>query len=174
MLISKLPEANFSLPNLKTILQSSFSVASPSAKISENFPKPSASATVRPSTRPTSSATPTPKPSLAPKPIATPKVSPPRECYRYVVTHLDGSTSNRCYLQTDYNQLVDLGYQLSSAKSFYQFFLDGVSRYQQEYEKTGSSIYLDAKASQQAKADSEKVKIDQLNVKMYNLESRGY
>lgn len=97
-----------------------------------------------------------------------------RPCYRYVVTHLDESTSNLCYTKADYNALVGLGSQLRSAQTFYQFHLDGVTRYQQEYEKTGSSVYLDAKASSQASADSEEQKIDSLVGQMQEIEKRGY
>lgn len=156
----KLPQLNLNWPNM-----SGFSKPNPtteSAELKYNLPRPTPSARLLPKT---------------PKPQATPKsviVTQPKACSRYLITHLDGSTSNLCYSQSDYNQLVNLGYQLSSAKTFYQFHLDGVAQYQAEYDKTKSSIYLDAKASQQQKVDQEKVKIDQITSQMYNLEAKGY
>jgi hypothetical protein len=96
------------------------------------------------------------------------------DCYRYTVTHLDGSTSNLCYSQADYNQLVSLGYSLSSAKSFYQFHLEGAQKYQEQYDSTGSKIYLDAKASSERDAQREKDKIGQITLQMQEIEKRGY
>ncbi|MBN1169004.1 hypothetical protein JXA63_03890 [Candidatus Woesebacteria bacterium] len=101
-------------------------------------------------------------------------IIPQRECYRYMVTHLDGSTSNLCYSKSDYEQLRSFGYDLSSAKTFYEFHLEGVENYQATYERTGSDIYLDAKASQQQKADREKEKINQITLQMQQIEERGY
>jgi hypothetical protein len=100
--------------------------------------------------------------------------APARDCYKYTVPHLDGSSSTLCYSQSDYNQLVSLGYNYSSAKTFYDFHLDGVQDYQAQYEQTGSSIYLDAKASQQREADQEKQKMDSAIGSMQQIESRGY
>jgi hypothetical protein len=64
--------------------------------------------------------------------------------------------------------------QYLSAKTFYQFHLDGVTRYQQEFERTGSSIYLDAKASSQLKADQEKAELDAAIATMQTIETRGW
>jgi len=152
----KLPEIRLSAPNLKDLFQSNPTTPSPT-----------------PTTVPTAA---TPDPSFKVV-VVTPKpklIAPSTACYRYQITHLDGSTSHLCYTQPDYNQLVNLGYELQSAKTFYQFYLDGVARYQQEYDRTASSIYLDAKAAQQQKADAEKLKIDQITNSMYNLEAKGY
>lgn len=99
---------------------------------------------------------------------------PPKQCNRYTVTHLDGSTSNLCYSKSDYDQLRSLGSKLSSAKTFYEFHLEGVERYQDEYERSGSDIYLDAKASSQASADREKEKINQVTLQMQTIEEKGY
>lgn len=98
----------------------------------------------------------------------------PRSCYLYTVTHLDGSTSRLCYSKSDYNQLVNLGYSLSSAKTFYQFQIDGAQRYQDEYDRTKSSVYLDAKASSEQQAQREKDKIGQITGQMQDIERRGY
>jgi len=97
-----------------------------------------------------------------------------KDCYRYTVTHLDGSTSDLCYSKADYDQLRSLGYQLSSAQTFYQFHLDAVQNYQDQYEITGSDIYLDAKESAQRSADREKEKMNQAIGKMQEIEQRGY
>lgn len=100
--------------------------------------------------------------------------APARDCYKYTVPHLDGSSSTLCYSQSDYNQLVSLGYSYSSAKTFYEFHLDGVQDYQAQYEQTGSNIYLDAKASQQREADQSKQKMDAAIGSMQEIEKRGY
>ena len=123
------------------------------------------------STITTTRANPSPTRTVLAAPTARPTARP---CLRFTVLHLDGSSSNLCYSQADYGQLVNLSYDLSSAQTFYKFQLDAVSDYQAEYERTGSAIYLNAKASAQAKADEHKVKIDQTLVKMYNLEQKGY
>lgn len=99
---------------------------------------------------------------------------PPKECNRYTVTHLDGSTSNLCYSGSDYNQLINLGYDLSSAKTFYQFNRDGAQKYQEEYDATGSKIYLEAKASQERDAKKEQDKIGSITLQMQEIEKRGY
>ncbi|NOY14708.1 MAG: hypothetical protein GXP43_00635, partial [bacterium] len=62
--------------------------------------------------------------------LKTPKTK--RICHRYTVTHLDGSTSTLCYTQSDYNQLLQLGYKLTSAKVFYKFHLKGADSYQKQ------------------------------------------
>ena len=95
-------------------------------------------------------------------------------CYRYKIPHLDGSSSNLCYSYEDYQTLQQLGYTYSSAKTFYDFHLKGVADYQNQYEKTGSSIYLDAKKSQQDKANEQKNIMDSTLAKMYTLEQRGF
>lgn len=100
--------------------------------------------------------------------------APARDCFKYTVPHLDGSSSTLCYSQSDYNQLVSLGYNYSSAKTFYEFHLDGVQDYQAQYEQTGSDIYLDAKASQQREADQSKQKMDAAVGSMQEIEKRGY
>ena len=95
-------------------------------------------------------------------------------CYRYKIPHLDGSSSNLCYSYENYQELQQLGYTYSSAKTFYDFHLKGVADYQKQYEKTGSSIYLDAKKNQQDKANEQKNIMDSTLAKMYTLEQRGF
>lgn len=97
-----------------------------------------------------------------------------KPCNRYVVVHLDGSSSNLCYSEADYNKLVNLGYSLSSAKTFYQFHLDGAQRYQDEKDRTGSDFWLNAKASQEQQAKREQEKIGQITLEMQTIEQRGY
>lgn len=132
-----------------------------------------------------SSPTPSPIPTSRPTPSYVPnsssksappvrKITPRAVCYRYQVTHLDGSSSYLCYNKQDYDQLVNLGYQLSSAKTFYQFHLDGAQQYQDEYERTGSDIYLQAKESSLKSAQREKEKIDQIILQMQEIEKRGF
>lgn len=104
----------------------------------------------------------------------TTPAAPARECYRYTITHLDGSTSNLCYSRTDYNSLLNLGGQLSGAKSFYQFHLDGAQRYQDEYDRNHSAIYLDAKASEEQQAKREQEKVGSITLQMQQIEQRGY
>ncbi len=109
-----------------------------------------------------------------PKPVYKQPAVQARDCFKYTVPHLDGSSSTLCYSQSDYNQLVNLGYDYSSAKTFYEFHLDGVQDYQAQYEQTGSNIYLDAKASQQREADQSKQKMDAAIGSMQEIEKRGY
>lgn len=116
--------------------------------------------------------TPTPNPTVTPKTTVSKATTKP--CYRYKVTHLDNSTSYLCYSAGDHDTLVDLGYDLSSAKSFYKFHMDTAERYQDEYERSGSSIYLDAKASAETSAKREQEKINQITLQMQNIEVRGY
>ena len=117
----------------------------------------------------------TPSPSISSSPTATPRPAnritsptpPPQrqaECRRY---------KNKCYSQSDYAQLINLQAQLSASQTFYQFHLDSAARYQQEYEETGSSIYLDAKANSEERARQEKQKMDELSAQMYTIEQRG-
>ncbi|NOY14630.1 MAG: hypothetical protein GXP43_00225, partial [bacterium] len=95
-------------------------------------------------------------------------------CHRYTVTHLDGSTSTLCYTQSDYNQLLQLGYKLTSAKVFYKFHLKGADSYQKQYQKTGSDIYLKAKQDSLNQAAQEKAKINAITYKMQEIEKRGF
>ena len=126
---------------------------------------------------PTPVRTPSPTPTITRRVIPT-TVSvlsqPLIPCYRYKIPHLDGSSSNLCYSYEDYQTLQQLGYTYSSAKTFYDFHLKGVVDYQKQYEKTGSSIYLDAKKSQQDKANEQKNIMDSTLAKMYTLEQRGF
>jgi hypothetical protein len=161
-----LPELNFDIAKITQHLLSNVE--------DSNAPKPTLSPTTAPSTTPLISPKTTTKPSSTPpstiKPTAKPAPKKPiptpnKECYRF---------ENKCYSKSDYNQLLDLSFDLSSAKTFYQFHMDGITRYEEEYKKTGSSIYLDAKSSQQSKAEGEKAKIDKINSEMYNIKLRGY
>lgn len=108
------------------------------------------------------------------RPVRTSTTNFKKECYRYKVTHLDGSTSYLCYNSADYNQLTDLGYKYSSAKTFYEFHLDGAGDYQAQYDITGSTVYLDAKKSQERQAESEKQKMNSIIGQMQEIEKRGY
>ncbi len=119
-------------------------------------------------------------PSRAPSPFLSPRPKkhyyhpqPASRCWRYTVPHLDGSTSRLCYSRTDYNRLVQLGSQLSSAKTFYRFYLDGIKDYQDQYDITKSKIYLDAQESMRRKAEREKEKISQIILQMQAIEKRG-
>lgn len=127
----------------------------------------------KPQTPPPSTTLFTPKPTTKSSTTINNRITPPIECYRYKITHLDGSTSNLCYVKNDYNELSRLGTELSSAKSFYEFHIRGADKYQELYNKDGSSLWLDAKKSQEQKAEEQKQKIDQINVQMYNMEKRG-
>lgn len=123
--------------------------------------------TVTPTTSMKITATPTRVITKKPTPTNNP-------CIRFKVTHPDGSSTNLCYTKSDYNALQKLNTSLLSAKTFYQFHLDGVTRYQELYKQTGSSIYLDAAASSQKQADEEAQKINEAQNAMYNLERLGY
>lgn len=140
------------------------------------FPPPNPSFTPptinpKPSPFPTPSPHPSPKPS---QPKSSAKSSIPKSCTRALVIHHDGSTSNRCYLPSDASQINQARSQYQSAQTFYQFHLDGVIRYEEEYKRTGSSIYLDAKSRAQSSADQEKQKIDQAIAQMQNIEAKGW
>lgn len=126
---------------------------------------------------PTPTRRPSPSPTITKRaiPTTTSVLSQPLiPCYRYKIPHLDGSSSNLCYSYENYQALQQLGYTYASAKTFYEFHLKGVEDYQKQYEKTGSSIYLDAKTSQQEKANEQKTIMDSTLVKMYTLEQRGF
>lgn len=142
-----------------SLLASNSGKNSPSAK--PNIP--TASATVKPTANP--SVGPTVK--ATSKPVA-------KECYRYRVVHLDESSSYLCYTKNDYLSLRDFGHDYSSAKTFYEFHLEGAARSQELYDRTGSSIYLDAKASSEANAAREKEKMNIAVGKMQEIEKRGY
>lgn len=141
-------------------------------KIRQTQPTPTPSASTPTSAKTKIKKIPTSKPPSTTK--AGPQKSLRKECYRYTITHLDGSTSTLCYTKSDYNQLVKLGYQLQSAQTFYQFYLDGIKDYQDQYEITHSNIYLDAQESMRRKADREKEKIGEIMLKMQEIEKRGY
>lgn len=116
---------------------------------------------------------------VLPTPTATPTtksktVIPVKTCYRYTVVHLDNSKSNLCYSKDDYSVLTNLGSKLSSARSFLQFHLDMVVKYQSEYERTGSSVYLNAKASAEADAARERDKVGIITGQMQEIEKRGW
>jgi hypothetical protein len=171
----------------KNLASKSDSAATPASAQSSPAPAPQTSPTPSPTSQITPSPTSQTSPSATPK--ATPKASPavqkksttqttptktaPTNCRRFVVKHLDGSQSNRCYSDDDYSQLSRLAGQLSSAQTFYQFHLEGVARYQKLYDDSGSSLWLDARASSQAQADQEQSKIGPLQLQMYTIESRG-
>jgi hypothetical protein len=130
------------------------------------LPSPTSTPTTAPKTTP-----------QQPKPTDSPAIQPPTpteatNCYKYTVQRADGTSSTKCYSPSDYNQLVSLHSQRSSAQLFYDFHIRGVAQYQEEYERTGSSIYLDAKASQEEKANQQRVRIDQINQEIYNIEQR--
>lgn len=97
-----------------------------------------------------------------------------KECFRALAIHLDGSTSNLCYSKANSTLINSLRSDYYSAKTFYEFHIDGAKDYQQTYERTGSSIYLDAKASQEQQAQNEKQKMNLLVSKMQEIERRGY
>ena len=116
-------------------------------------------------------------PTSTPKQQANIKTNSPqakKECYRSVVVHMDGSTSNLCYSRSDSVTINSLRSDYYSAKTFYEFHIDGANDYQQTYERTGSSIYLDAKVSQEQQAQNEKQKMNSLVAKMQEIERRGY
>jgi len=120
----------------------------------------------------------TPRPPRTPTPVTQPVRQPfqtesKSSCRRFTFTRQDGSQSNKCYTEADYRAISTLWIQVQSARTFYQFHMDGVARYQQEYEKTGNSLWLNAKASSQAGADTEKQKMNELYPRMSQLESKG-
>lgn len=141
--------------------------AGPSATLVPVKSQATATPTCRPTQAPTTTRVPT-------RVYVAPTIVVQRECNRYTVTHLDGSTSRLCYNQRDYSQLVTVGYKYSSAKSFYEFQLRAADRYQEEYERYGSSVYLDGKARAEADAAEEKQKMESAVAEMQEIEKRGY
>ena len=89
-------------------------------------------------------------------------------CYRALQRQL------LCQKVENFKQVVSLGSDLSSAKTFYKFHLNGVRRYQDEYEITGSSVYLQVKESSQKQTDGELEKINETTLAMQDIEKRGY
>lgn len=89
-------------------------------------------------------------------------------CYRFTAPHLDGSSSNLCYSQADYNQLIPLLSQYNSAKANYEFEL----RVAQMYADSDHFRYLSDEAKR--KAQEWKDKMGEIALKMYNVESRGW
>ena len=95
-------------------------------------------------------------------------------CQRFTVTHLDDSTSSLCYNSSDYAELLKLESTRRSAQTFYQLHQESVDRYQEQYQQTGSDIYLDAIESSQRRADEEFQKRNQAIAQMQTIEQRGW
>lgn len=124
---------------------------------------------------PTGSASPTKKPtSTPPKTVKQPTPTHAKACYRFQFVDLTGENTNLCYSQSDYNKLVELKSDWTTANTFFSFHMRGVNQYQKLYEETGSSIYLDAKASSQRQADEQQRKIDEAAKKMQEMKQLGY
>ncbi len=100
--------------------------------------------------------------------------SPPIACARFTVTHLDGSTSRLCYSRENTNRLQQLEYERSSAQAFYEFDMRSATRYQEEYDRSGSSIYLDAKARSEQSAKENLIKRDAAVAAMQEIEKLGW
>ena len=179
----------FSLPNLSSLKQALNHTSQTLSSLIKDLPNtfryssltPTQTPTFKP--KPTFTPTPTPYQKTIPLPDGSKikikinpqtKLKPNRSCYRYTIPHLDGSTSSLCYTKSDYDQLTQLGYQLTSAKAFYKFHLKGAESYQKEYEKTQSPIYLEAKKRSLEKANQEKQKITQIIARMQEIERRGW
>lgn len=100
---------------------------------------------------------------------ATPKPMQ-KSCYRFTVPHLDGSSSNLCYSQSDYSQLRTLFSQYSSSKANYEFEL----RVAQMYEESKSDFFQQSADEAKNKAMEYKDKMGQISLQMYNIESKGW
>jgi len=103
-------------------------------------------------------------------PQPTTNNSQPTTCYRFTVPHLDGSSSNLCYSQTDYNQLVSLYSQYSSAKANYEFELKVVEM----YNESESDFFQKSAEEAKQKAQQWKDKMGEIALAMYNIEKRGW
>lgn len=108
-----------------------------------------------------------------PSPLPT-NSTPKKVCYKFVVPHLDGSSSNLCYTQNDYGQLQSWKSKYSTAKSFYEFNLEAADDYQDEYDRTGSSVYLSGKERALDEAQEEKQKMEAAVYQMQLIESKGF
>ena len=98
-----------------------------------------------------------------PKPVV-------KSCYRFTVPHLDGSSSNLCYSQTDYNQLFSLYSQYTSAKGSYEYQL----RVAEMYSDPPSEFFQKSADEAKHKAQEYKDKMGEIALAMYNIELRGY
>lgn len=94
-------------------------------------------------------------------------------CNRFTVPHLDGSSSSLCYSAADYNKLVSLKNDYTTAEIFYKFNLDSADKYQREYDRTGAGVYLDGKQSALDDAGVQKQKMDSDLAQMAEIEARG-
>lgn len=101
--------------------------------------------------------------------------SQPKSCYRFTVPHLDGSSSNLCYSQTDHNQLSSLYSQYSSTKANYDFEVRVAKMYTEAKETAHNpDFYQPSIDEANRKAQEHKDKMGEIALKMYNIESRGW
>lgn len=130
--------------------------------------------TDNPSPKATLSPTKKPIPSLLP--TITPKKnnSTPVACHRFTITHLDGSTSNLCYSEADYQQLEALARKLQSTKSNYNFENSVYEMYKKSNEESSTDFFEKPMKEAQKKAQSYQDQIGEISLQMYNIESRGY
>ncbi len=89
-------------------------------------------------------------------------------CYQFTVPHLDGSSSNLCYNQSDYNQLVSLYSQYTSAQANYKFELRVADMY------VDSDHFKHLSDEAKRKAQEWKDKMGQIALQMYNIEKKGW
>lgn len=95
-------------------------------------------------------------------------------CYHYTVTHLDGSTSNRCYTNADYNQLTTLGVQLMTAQGDLDFAQRVYDQDKNAYNTYGGDLFKSAMESAAKKIPPAADKVGQIVLQMQTIEQRGH
>jgi hypothetical protein len=156
----------------KVFVTSLSTKTSPSNQAFSLPPSPSPLVQLIVSKNPLPSPHPTKKPANPPRLTNTQSTS--AACVHFTVTHLDGSTSSLCYTSENRAKLRRLEYERSSAQAFYEFDMRSSERYQQEYERTGSSIYLDAKERSEQSAREHASKRDAAVAAMQEIEKKGW
>jgi hypothetical protein len=156
----------------KVFVTSLSTKTSPSDQAFSLPPSPSPLIQAIVSKNPLPSPQPTKKPTNPPRPTNAQSTS--AACARFTVTHLDGSTSSLCYTSENRAKLQRLEYERSSAQAFYEFDMRSSDRYQQEYERSGSSIYLDAKQRSEQSAREHASKRDAAVAAMQEIEKQGW
>lgn len=134
-----------------------------------------ASSSAEPSIPPTT----TPKTTIKPSSSPTTKTQPAssaqsKTCYRYTVPHLDGSSSTKCYSQTDYQSLQNLGARYNSAKSDYNFEISVAEMYAKSSSDFASEFFKKPAEDARARAQAAQNLMGEIALQMYAIEARGW
>lgn len=109
-----------------------------------------------------------------PSPTPPAQTAPVKSCSRATVYHLDGSTSRRCYSQSDANQINNLAGQYQSVQSN----IDWQTRiYEQDkwaYETYGGDLFKTSMERHAKDLQAAQAKLGPIVLQMQEIEKRGY